>query len=190
MVIVLSLACIAVLALLLSRSIVLPIRQTVESTQRIANGDLTHTLKVQGKDETAEMMNALNRMQTQLRETISHITDSSQQLAATSEELSTVTNDASEIVHKQAEQLEQAATAVNEMTAAIDEVANNANLTSQNAETLHSTSQEGHGKLINMVAIRDLSFQTSAGANQTNASSQELAGLAERLNGLVTQFQV
>lgn len=42
----------------------------------------------------------------------------------------------------------------------------------------------------NLVSIRDLSFQTSAGANQTNASSQELARLAERLNGLVIQFRL
>ena len=42
----------------------------------------------------------------------------------------------------------------------------------------------------NLVSIRDLSFQTSAGANQTNASSQELASLAERLNGLITHFRL
>lgn len=42
----------------------------------------------------------------------------------------------------------------------------------------------------NLTIIRDLSFQTSAGANQTNASSQELARLAERLNGLITHFRL
>lgn len=42
----------------------------------------------------------------------------------------------------------------------------------------------------NLISIRDLSFQTSAGANQTNASSQELARLAERLNELVMHFKL
>lgn len=42
----------------------------------------------------------------------------------------------------------------------------------------------------NLVSIRDLSFQTSAGANQTNASSQELAGLAERLSELIREFKL
>lgn len=41
-----------------------------------------------------------------------------------------------------------------------------------------------------LISIRDLSFQTSAGANQTNASSQELARLAERLNDLVKKFKL
>lgn len=42
----------------------------------------------------------------------------------------------------------------------------------------------------NLVAIRDLSFQTSAGANETNASSKELARLAEGLNVLLKQFRL
>lgn len=42
----------------------------------------------------------------------------------------------------------------------------------------------------NLAAIRDLSMQSAAGANQTNAPSQELSRLAVGLNGLVTRFRV
>jgi len=42
----------------------------------------------------------------------------------------------------------------------------------------------------NLVNIRDLSLQSSAGANQTSAASQELARLAIDLNNLVARFQV
>jgi len=42
----------------------------------------------------------------------------------------------------------------------------------------------------NLVNIRDLSLQSSAGANQTSAASQELARLAIDLNGLVARFRV
>jgi len=42
----------------------------------------------------------------------------------------------------------------------------------------------------NLVNIRDLSLQSSAGANQTSAASQELARLAIGLNEVVQQFQV
>ncbi|QGZ30842.1 methyl-accepting chemotaxis protein [Stutzerimonas stutzeri] len=41
----------------------------------------------------------------------------------------------------------------------------------------------------NLVNIRDLSLQTSAGANQTSAASQELARLAISLNELVARFR-
>lgn len=42
----------------------------------------------------------------------------------------------------------------------------------------------------NLVSIRDLSHQTATGATQTNASSQELARLAEELNGLLQRFRL
>lgn len=41
-----------------------------------------------------------------------------------------------------------------------------------------------------LVAIKDLAVQTSAGANQTNAASQELAGMASRLMDMVRRFRV
>ena len=42
----------------------------------------------------------------------------------------------------------------------------------------------------NLVNIRDLSMQTSAGANQTSASSQELSRLAIDLNSMVAKFKL
>lgn len=42
----------------------------------------------------------------------------------------------------------------------------------------------------NLVNIRDLSMQTSAGANQTSAASQALSELAIELNGLVGRFRI
>lgn len=42
----------------------------------------------------------------------------------------------------------------------------------------------------NLANIRDISLQTSAGANQTSAASQELASLAINLNELVARSRV
>ncbi|MCQ4287516.1 methyl-accepting chemotaxis protein [Pseudomonas stutzeri] len=42
----------------------------------------------------------------------------------------------------------------------------------------------------NLVNIRDLSLQSSAGANQTSAASQELSHLATRLNEMVARFRI
>jgi len=42
----------------------------------------------------------------------------------------------------------------------------------------------------NLMNIRDLALQSSAGANQTSAASQELSRLAVDLNTLVARFSV
>lgn len=42
----------------------------------------------------------------------------------------------------------------------------------------------------NLLNIQDLSTQTAAGANQTNAASQDLSRLATSFNALVSKFQL
>ncbi|UXD88504.1 methyl-accepting chemotaxis protein [Thalassolituus hydrocarboniclasticus] len=145
--IVVAVAAVIGLAVIFSRSIVMPLQKAVSVAQRVATGDLSQPIEDQGKDEAADMMAALHTMQLQLRETINRIADSSQQLSTTSEELSVVTSESSEIVHQQSEQLEQAATAVNELTVAVDEVANSASTTSSNSEQVNDKARQGQNKL-------------------------------------------
>ncbi|RBL66791.1 methyl-accepting chemotaxis protein, partial [Pseudomonas sp. MWU13-2625] len=113
------------LALLLTRSIVLPLAQSLNVAEVVAGGDLTGTITVTGRDEPARLLHALKAMQHSLRETIRRISDSSSQLASASEELSCVTEDATRGLHQQSLEIEQAATAVNQMTAAVEAVASN-----------------------------------------------------------------
>lgn len=82
------------LALLLTRSIVLPLSQSLRVAEVVAGGDLTGDISITGKDEPARLLHALKSMQQSLRETIRRISDSSSQLASASEELSCVTEDA------------------------------------------------------------------------------------------------
>ncbi len=64
------------LAVLLTRSIVLPLAQSVRVAQGVASGDLTGEITVSGKDEPARLQQALKSMQENLRETIRRISDS------------------------------------------------------------------------------------------------------------------
>lgn len=116
----------AAIAVVLTRSIVVPLADAVAVAERVATGDLTRDIRVAGRDEPALLLRALGRMQGSLRETIRKIAASSDQLASASEELHTVTEDTSRGLHQQSAEIDQAATAVNQMTAAVEEVANNA----------------------------------------------------------------
>ena len=114
------------IATLLTRSIVVPLADAVAVAERVATGDLTRDIHVEGKDEPALLLGALSRMQASLRSTLARISASSDQLASASEELHSVTEDTSRGLQQQSAEIEQAATAVNQMTAAVEEVANNA----------------------------------------------------------------
>ncbi len=186
-----SLVAVVVLALLFTRSLVQPLKAAVSTAQRIADGNLSQPIIDNGKDEAADMMTALKEMQEQLRTTLGHIADSSQQLATTSEELSIVTNNSSKIVHDQSEQLEQAATAVNELTAAVDEVANNASNTSSNSEQANHKARLGQEKLNDTEkAFQSLAAEISNTSNSINNlanNAQEISQVIEVIRAIAEQ---
>ncbi|PWB34837.1 methyl-accepting chemotaxis protein [Pseudomonas sp. SDI] len=136
-----------VLAVVLTRSIVRPLRQAVEVAQVVAQGNLCASISVEGRDEPAQLLQALADMQGSLRSTLQQISDASSQLASASEELQAVTEDSTKSLHQQSNEVEQAATAVNEMTAAVEEVARNAVSTSEASSATDETARHGRAQV-------------------------------------------
>lgn len=172
------------LALLLTRSIVLPLSQSLKVAEVVAGGDLTGVINITGKDEPARLLHALKSMQQSLRETIQRISDSSSQLASASEELSCVTEDATRGLHQQSLEIEQAATAVNQMTAAVEEVASNAAATSQASRESDRIAQHGREQVHQTV----LSIQSLAEGVTTNVTQVE--DLAQKVHGITKVLDV
>ncbi len=162
------------LAWLLTRSIVAPLRKAVQVAETIASGNLTTLVEDDGKDEPARLLGALSAMQTNLRQTIQHIAGSATQLASAAEELSAVTEEASRGLQQQNNEIDQAATAVNEMTAAVEEVARNAVSTSEASSQSNQAAREGRDRVVETV-----------GAIQT--MTQDVQTTSVMIEGLATQ---
>lgn len=166
------------LAWLLTRSIVVPLTQSLSVAEVVAGGDLTGDIHIAGKDEPARLLQALKSMQLNLRETIRRISESSTQLASASEELSSVTEDATRGLHQQSQEIEQAATAVNQMTAAVEEVANNAVATSEASRESDRIARQGREQVQQTVT----SIEFLAGDVTQNAAKVE--DLAQKIHGI------
>ncbi|PAW49264.1 methyl-accepting chemotaxis protein [Pseudomonas moraviensis] len=160
------------LAWLLTRSIVTPLKRAVQAAQTIAGGNLTQSIEVDGKDEATQLLQALSTMQTNLRKTIEQIAGSATQLGAAAEELSAVTEEASRGLQQQNNEIEQAATAVNEMTAAVEEVARNAVSTSEASNQSTQAAREGRDQVVKTVdAIQTMT-------HDVQSTAQMIEGLA------------
>ena len=171
------------LALLLTRSIVLPLSQSLRVAEVVAGGDLTGEIHIIGRDEPARLLHALKSMQQSLRETIRRISDSSSQLASASEELSCVTEDATRGLHQQSLEIEQAATAVNQMTAAVEEVASNAVATSEASRESDRIAQHGREQVHQTVlSIESLADDVTANASQVEELAQKVYGISKVLD--------
>lgn len=134
-----------IIAVILSRSINVPLNAVVSSAEVIAQGDLTQLIKVEGSDEITRLANALKIMQGNLREAIKQISSSANQLASAAEELNSVTEDSSRGLQLQNDEIQQAATAITEMSSAVDEVARTAQQTSE--ASIESAKYASQGKI-------------------------------------------
>lgn len=168
-----------VLAVLLTRSIVVPLAASLSMAENIAHGDLRASVAVVGVDEASRLMTALNAMQGNLRTTISEISDASTQLSAAAVEMTAITESANRTLHQQNGEIEQAATAVNQMSTAVDEVARNATSTSQAAKESTVAAEMGNQKVTQtLVAMRSLKDRVDLTAEQV----QQLAGQTQEIS--------
>lgn len=171
------------LALLLTRSIVQPLAQSLGVAEVVAGGDLTGDINISGRDEPARLLQALKSMQHNLRDTIRQISESSSQLASASEELSCVTEDATRGLHQQSLEIEQAATAVNQMTAAVEEVASNAVATSEASRESDRIAQHGREQVQQTVtSIEFLAADVTSNATQVEDLAQKVHGISKVLD--------
>lgn len=166
------------LAWVFTRSVVGPMRLAVSVAERIAGGDLTGDFAVDGKDEPARLLTSLKAMQSNLRETINNIAQSSTQLASAAEELNVVTEDSTRGLHQQNQEIEQAATAVNQMTSAVDEVARNAVATSEASRESDRAARHGQEQVIKTVDSIGLL------ANDVTSTASEVEQLAGNVRNI------
>ncbi len=171
-------------SILISRSISQPLARSVESARFIAEGDLTRQVTAEGNDELTELAQALQQMQQKLRDAISHIASSSNQLASAAEELNMVTDESAKALLLQNDEVQQAATAITEMSSAVDEVAGTALKTSEASSQSAGLARDGTQKVV----------QTSKVIEKMNAevrqSTQVINTLAEKVSSINQVLEV
>ena len=168
----LALALTVLLAWRLTISMTRPIADAVSAAKTIATGDLTQVLDTRGHDEAAQLLQAMQQMQTNLRDTLSHMGSSAEQLASAAEEMTAVMEKSANGLQQQNSEVEMAATAVTEMSQAVDEVASNAASASSESRKAADTARQGQQQLGSTLAAIETLAENVMGAGER---AQELA---------------
>nr|WP_025808143.1 methyl-accepting chemotaxis protein [Pseudomonas chlororaphis] len=188
---VLSTTLTVVFAWLLTRSITQPIANALHAAEHIAEGDLTQSILVNGRDEPGRLLQAMATMQEKLRQTLLHISGSASQLASAAEELNSVTDESARGLTQQNNEIEQAATAVNEMTCAVEEVARNAVSTAEASNDATQSASEGRNLVQETVsAIELMSSEVQSSANRISElaeESRDIGKVLDVIRGLADQ---
>jgi methyl-accepting chemotaxis protein len=178
-------------AWIITRQITLPLQQTLVAVDRVANGDLTHNLDVERRDELGQLQQSMQRMTLALRGLVGGISDGVTQIASAAEELSAVTEQTSAGVTSQKVETDQLATAMNEMAATVQEVARNAEQASEAAVAADQQAREGD-KVVNqaIAQIERLSAEvshSSAAVNHLKLESDKIGGILDVIKSVAAQ---
>jgi len=168
----LTIALSAVLSLLITRSITLPLKDCTAVADRIAKGDLTcDDLSHRSKDEMGALSASLNQMKRELCRMIGKFVDTASHVASSSEELSATVSQITKRMEEQAGKVHQVATASTQMSQTVVDIAkNSADIAASSTDAL-MTAKEGQ----NIV-------------KQTETEVQEIASTVEDLAKLMASL--
>ncbi|MFO6421428.1 methyl-accepting chemotaxis protein [Hylemonella sp. W303a] len=141
-----------VLAMAVARSIVRPMRDAVDVTQRIADGDLTVRIESQARDETGELLRALGAMSDRLRSVVAEVRTGVEAVSTASQEIATGNADLSARTEQTAANLQETAASMEELTATVSQSAETANQAKQLAASAAQAARAG-GDVVNQVVL-------------------------------------
>jgi methyl-accepting chemotaxis protein len=168
------------LTLLNSHSITGPIGYAVTVADAIACGDLTRSIRSEGRDEASMLLASLNRMQDSLRSVVGQVHASSQSIQVASSEVASGNGDLSQRTEQAASALQQTASSMEQLTSTVRQSADAAREAQALAESASGVAQRG-GAAVSMVV---------ATMNEINTSSRRIADIVGTIDGIAFQTNI
>ncbi len=115
-----------VMGIFIMQTITRPLREAVDVSNKLAEGDLNMNIAVKSKDETGQLLAAMKNMVETLSRIVSSIKDASSNVAASSQYMSSRSEEMSQGASHQAAAAEQASSSMEQMVANIRQNTDNA----------------------------------------------------------------
>src|SRR5450830_1745178 len=179
-VIVVALLMGAVLAVLVTRSITQPLSTGVTVAEAVAQGDLTSKFDIQGRDEPADLLRALQHTNDRLVDIVGQVRLSSDSIATGSAEIATGNADLSQRTEQQASNLEETAASMEELNSTVKTNADTAQQASRLATDATQAAEQGGAVVGRVVAtMQDIS-----------ASSKKISDIIGVIDGTAFQTNI
>ncbi len=166
--------------LLITRGIVVPLRGAVSVARKVASGNLTSVIEVRSRDETGELMQALNDMNESLKGIVGRVREGTESIASASSEIARGNLDLSVRTEAQAASLEQTLSAMKTLTDAVQHNAQSAQQANQLAQAASQVAGEG-GQVVAQVV------QTMG---SIDASSKKIVDIISVIDGIAFQTNI
>ncbi|MBF0399539.1 MAG: MCP four helix bundle domain-containing protein [Magnetococcales bacterium] len=132
----------------ISRSITVPLNESVSLAEALADGDLAQSIQVNRKDEVGRLGDAMNGLAAKLREVIGEIATAAEQVSIGSNEISDAAQSLSQGATQQAASVEETSSSMEEMSSNISQNTDNAGTTQMISQKAAKDAAEG-GSAVN-----------------------------------------
>ncbi|CAM3820519.1 methyl-accepting chemotaxis protein [Roseateles saccharophilus] len=170
----------AAMALLITRSVVTPIREAVAAAETVASGDLRLRLTATRKDEAGQLLAALQRMNDALVGIVGTMRGNAESVATASGQIAQGNADLSQRTEEQASNLQQTAASMEELSATVNHNTDTARQAAQLAE--NTACVAGNGGQVMSQVIETMS--------QITTSSKKIADIIGTIDGIAFQTNI
>ena len=146
----------------------------------MTEGDLTTSPKPWGRDEAADLMGALLRMQDSLRLIVTRVRDSSEAIVHASSEIASASMDLSARTEQTSASLERSASSMEEVSTRVKQTADNSGEAAKVARSNSQVAERG-GRVINQVVTTMQEIQ---------ASSKKIGDIIGTIDGIAFQTNI
>jgi methyl-accepting chemotaxis protein len=183
----------ALLVLLIARSIVQPLQQAVNAMANIASGesDLTRSLDTHGQDEVTQLSRHFNSFTAKLRQVVGQLQACANALGQSSTELGANASQAHDRSQRQSQQMELVATAINEVTYGVQDVAKNAEHAASEMRDAQAQAEQGQlnidGSLQRIDQLSTTISQAVEVIRTLSTESTQIGGVLEVIRSIADQ---
>ncbi|MDN3922731.1 methyl-accepting chemotaxis protein [Roseateles violae] len=170
----------AAMAVALIRAITTPLERAVQAADRVADGDLSQAIEFSGKDETARLLEAMQRMQQSLIATVGGVRSGADSVATASAQIAQGNADLSARTEDQAASLEETSATMEQLNATVRQNADNAAQANQLAQSASQVARDG-GQVVGEVVT------TMRGIED---SSKRIADIISVIDGIAFQTNI
>ncbi|GHC20706.1 hypothetical protein GCM10010082_10810 [Kushneria pakistanensis] len=166
-----------VIAWLLIRNIMIPLKRASDVSESIAQGELNNHIEAKGHDEFASLLHSLGAMQKQLSHVVNDVRVNAESVGSASSQIASGNDDLSRRTQEQAASLEETAASMEEMTSTVKQNADNAAQANQLALNVRQQARDGS----------QVVEQTTQAMNEISTSSQKIAEIVGLIDSIAFQ---
>jgi methyl-accepting chemotaxis protein len=170
----------ALVGWLIVTSVTIPLREAVAVARRVASGDLTTRIEPKGRDEPAELLEALRDMNANLGRMVNQIRSGAESIAVGASQVAAGNQSLASRTEEHASSLEETASTLEEFATAVKQNAEHAKQASQFAASASATAQKG-GEVVGKVVTT---------MQEVTVSSKRISDIIGVIDGISFQTNI